>query len=73
MQILEACREAIFNKKEDEMFKKILHSSDFYATSSARDLMFHVQEHRFTLPQISKMISDFDLEFLGFSNEKNKK
>jgi hypothetical protein len=34
--------------------------------------MFHVQEHRFNLSQISQMISDFDLEFLGFSNEKIK-
>ena len=33
-----------------------------------RDLMFHVQEHRFTLPEISKMLKNFNLEFLGFIN-----
>ena len=66
------CRHSIFIKKEDKVFKKILNRSDFYTTSSARDLMFHVQEHRFNLSQISQMISDFDLEFLGFSNEKIK-
>ena len=54
------------------MFKEILNRSDFYTISSARDLMFHVQEHRFNLSQISQMISDFDLEFLGFTNEKIK-
>ena len=32
-----------------------------------RDLLFHVQEHRFTIPQISKILSDLDLEFLGFN------
>ena len=66
------CRHSIFIKKEDKVFKKILNRSNFYTTSSARDLMFHVQEHRFNLSQISQMISDFDLEFLGFSNEKIK-
>jgi hypothetical protein len=35
----------------------------------ARDLMFHVQEHRFKLPEISKILKNFNLEFLGFSNQ----
>ena len=56
------------------MFEKIINRRDFYSTSSARDLMFHVQEHCFNLPQLSEIILDFDLEFLGFTNEmiKNK-
>ena len=66
------CRRSIINKKDDKMFKEILNRSDFYTTSSARDLMFHAYEHRFNLSQISQMISDFDLEFLGFTNEKIK-
>ena len=41
-------------------------SSDFYSVSSIRDLIFHVQEHRFTLLQISKILKDLNLEFLGF-------
>ena len=40
--------------------------NDFYSTSSVRDLLFHVQEHRFTIPQISKILKDLNLEFLGF-------
>ena len=67
------CRKEILNKKENNIFKKIINRSDFYSTSSARDLMFHVQEHRFTLLQISKIISDMNIEFLGFSNEQAKK
>ena len=35
--------------------------------------MFHVQEHRFTIPTISKILNDFDLEFIGFTNPHFKK
>ena len=69
---IRACREAIINEKKIKILKKIINRSDFYSTSSARDLMFHVQEHCFTLPQISKIISDFNLEFLGFTDEAIK-
>ena len=67
------CRKEILNKKENNIFKKIVNRSDFYSTSSSRDLMFHVQEHRFTLVEISKIISDMNIEFLGFTNEQAKK
>ena len=30
--------------------------------------MFHVKEHRFTIPEISKMLKNLNLEFLGFLN-----
>ena len=41
---------------------------DFYSISTVRDLIFHVKEHRFTLPQISKILHDFKLIFLGFND-----
>ena len=31
-----------------------------------RDLLFHVQTHLFTIPEISKILKDLNLEFLGF-------
>ena len=62
------CRELIFNEKKDPLLQKIFHSNDFYSTSSVRDLMFHVKEHRFTIPEISKMLKKLNLEFLGFLN-----
>ncbi len=62
------CRESIFNEKKDPLLQKIFHSNDFYSTSSVRDLMFHVKEHRFTIPEISKMLKNLNLEFLGFIN-----
>jgi Flp pilus assembly protein TadD/SAM-dependent methyltransferase len=40
--------------------------SDFFSLSMCRDLAFHVQEHRFTLPQIAEILAELGLEFLGF-------
>jgi hypothetical protein len=53
-------------KSEEEHHKKILGSSDFYSLSTFRDLVFHVQEHRFTLPQLKSCLSELGLEFCGF-------
>jgi len=39
---------------------------DFYSTSECRDLLFHVQEHRFTLPQIEAALATLGLRFVGF-------
>lgn len=41
--------------------------NDFYNISECRDLLFHVQEHRFTLPQIKKALNELGLRFLGFN------
>jgi tetratricopeptide (TPR) repeat protein/SAM-dependent methyltransferase len=40
-------------------------ASDFWTTSDCRDLIFHVEEHRFTLPEIEDMLARMDLQFLG--------
>ena len=45
---------------------KITGSMDFFSLSECRDLLFHVQEHQFTIPQIAAALQDFGLEFLGF-------
>ncbi len=39
---------------------------DFYSMSECRDLLFHRQEHRFTIPQIKQIIADLGLKFIGF-------
>ena len=39
---------------------------DFYSLEECRDLLFHVQEHCFTLPKISGILDELGLEFLGF-------
>ena len=49
--------------------KKIARSSDFYNTSNLRDLLFHVQEHRFSIPQIGECLNELGLAFCGFENQ----
>ena len=50
-----------------------LHKSfDFYSLSSFRDLLFHVQEHTFTLPQIDNILGTLGLTFCGFSLVNNR-
>ena len=48
--------------------RKVALLRDFYATSECRDLLAHVQEHRFTLPQIAAALAQLELEFLGFEH-----
>ena len=67
------CREAIIKQNEDPLLHKVIHNYDFYSTSGTRDLIFHVQEHQFTIPKISKILDNFNLEFLGFTNSHIKK
>ena len=43
-----------------------LDNIDFYSSSGCRDLLFHFKEHRFTLDQIRRVLSDMKLEFMGF-------
>lgn len=40
--------------------------SDFSSLSSCRDLLFHVMEHQFTIPQIAAFLDAEGLSFLGF-------
>ncbi|MBD1154116.1 methyltransferase domain-containing protein [Pelagibacterales bacterium SAG-MED23] len=66
------CREFIKNNKDNKSFQKLTYNYDFYSRSSIRDLIFHVQEQRFTLNNISKLLKNFNLDFLGFTNEEVK-
>ena len=59
-------RQDILDKRVDPLIQKVTGYLDFYSTSMTRDLLFHVQEHRFTIPQISEILKDLNLKFLGF-------
>jgi len=39
---------------------------DYFQLSMYRDLLFHVQEHRFSLPQIGAVLDRLRLQFAGF-------
>ncbi len=60
------CRQDILALPDDVTDKGISRANDFYTMSTCRDLIFHVQEHRFTLPEIADILKDLGLEFLGF-------
>lgn len=65
---IRACRKAVFElPSNDPMRIYLLGSGDFYATSLVRDLIFHVQEHRMTLPQIKGMMDELGLVSTKFS------
>ena len=60
-----------------ELRQKIIHGSypevynlskahDFYSLSTFRDLLLHVQEHTFTLPDLKETIETLGLTFCGF-------
>ena len=55
-------------------FEKLARYPDFFSTSELRDLLFHVQEHTFTLIEIKNMLNELELVFCGFEtvDEKTK-
>jgi tetratricopeptide (TPR) repeat protein/2-polyprenyl-3-methyl-5-hydroxy-6-metoxy-1,4-benzoquinol methylase len=59
-------RQELMNSDASSACSGILNSPDFFSTSSCRDLLFHVQEHRVTLPQIDAFLRTHALIFLGF-------
>jgi Flp pilus assembly protein TadD/SAM-dependent methyltransferase len=56
-------------ESNDENHQLLTTSSDFFSLSTLRDLIFHVQEHRFTLPQIKNSLDELGLKFCGIENQ----
>lgn len=52
----------------DQQHQLLTESVDFYNLSTVRDLLFHTQEHLFTLPKIKSCIDKLGLEFCGFED-----
>ncbi len=59
------CRDDIA-ASDDALLKSLTQGQDFYATSECRDLLFHVQERRITLPEIQSFVAVNNLKFAGF-------
>ena len=59
----------ILAESHDENHQRLKKSSDFFSFSMFRDLIFHVQEHCFTIPKIKSCIDELGLKFCGFENE----
>lgn len=50
-----------------EIASRLKVTPDFFSMSECRDLLFHVQEHRFTLPDLATMLEELGLHFIGFT------
>ena len=59
-------RAEILALPEDHPVRAVARRPDFYSTSACRDLIFHVHERRFTLPEIATALEQLGLEFIGF-------
>ena len=56
-------------ENNDDHWNYIKSSPDFYTVSGVRDLLFHVQEHRFTISKIKEYLDKLGLIFLGFEDQ----
>lgn len=59
-------RQKVLNMNPQSTLGELANSDDFYTTSSCRDLLFHVQEHRYTLPRIAETLAYLGLRLVGF-------
>ena len=66
---IKSFRSDLINSNE-EHHKRTQLTIDFFSLSELRDLLFHVQEHRFTIPQIKDCLSKLDLKFCGFETNE---
>lgn len=64
--IIRRVRREIIDMPADSPIRRITRMNDFYSLSDCRDLLFHVQEHCFTLPQIQALLEKHKLNFIGF-------
>jgi 2-polyprenyl-3-methyl-5-hydroxy-6-metoxy-1,4-benzoquinol methylase len=55
-------RRAILDLPENHPARSVAYSDDFYSASGCRDLIMHVQEHTFTLPQIAHCLRELGLQ-----------
>ncbi len=67
---IRAFRDNIDIHLEDETIEKLGFSFNYYNLSECRDLLFHVQEHQFDLPQIKEHLDTLGLKFLKFHLNK---
>ena len=58
-------------QRDDETARNLRHFNDFYSMSECRDLLFHTQEHRMTLPQIKGFLAEQGLQLLGLEVDRN--
>jgi tetratricopeptide (TPR) repeat protein/SAM-dependent methyltransferase len=63
------CRQELLACADGTPLKNVARYPDFFTTSECRDLLFHVQEHQFTIPQIAGLLRENNLNFIGFTGQ----
>ena len=63
------CRQEIMSMPQGAPIRNVMAIIDFFSTSDCRDLLFHVQEHTSTIPEIGAFLNENNLAFLGFEAE----
>lgn len=63
---IRATRRALKALTPEHPARGVVRSGDFYTASECRDLIFHVREHRLSIPQIAAFIAAENLTFIGF-------
>lgn len=63
---LRALRQMIVSREATDPLRCIADFPDFFSTSECRDLLMHVQEHQFGLPEIAAFIEAEGFNLLGF-------
>lgn len=63
---IRAFRAHVLALPEGEPLAALRESADFYSLSGCRDLVFHVQEHRYTPPLLGELIAGAGLRLVGF-------
>ena len=60
----------MMTKSDKDYHTQVFSSPDFYSLSELKDLLFHVQEHRFTILQVKDCLNKLGLKFCGFETER---
>ncbi|HEY5701774.1 MAG TPA: class I SAM-dependent methyltransferase, partial [Gammaproteobacteria bacterium] len=63
---IRAFRRQVLEDGEASPLADIIGSTDFFSLSECRDLLFHVHEVQFTLPEVGSLLMHAGLDFLGF-------
>lgn len=63
---LRAFRQMILSRESTDPLRRVADLADFFSASECRDLLMHVQEHQFSLPQIAGFIEAEGFDLLGF-------
>ncbi len=61
-------RQQLYAAGQASPLQRLVSRVDFYSTSMCRDMIFHVHEHQFRLPQVVAMLRERGLTVLGLSD-----